>query len=490
LPLRLGAALALVGSLSAGASAGARHLEMVAIARDALLDTPGAVRGVRAGGAELVAGESVPAVIERRARALEGTRVRLVPSGSAASVDTTFGELGVRVDVGALVRRVGSFGHGGSLATRVTERLAAARGEIDVPIDVAIDAARASAPILRLKEDTDERGAPARYDFSVGQVAPHRAGRTLDVDGALASLRDAAIRRGEPRSVPPPGGPGNGPSPPEPIVIELPRPLVLPRVTSASLEHLDVRETVSEYSTAFAWAGGDAARARNIEVAAAHLDGVVLAPGDVVSFNDTVGPRTIDNGFRHAFQIYKGEMIAGVGGGTCQVSSTLHAAALHGGLDIVERAPHSRPLGYVPLGLDSTVVYPEVDLKLRNPWAFPVVVHTEVQPGHVRVQLLGARKPAAVAVSLATLKVTPFERKVEVHPELPAGRFRLKQKGIRGYDIRVMRRIAAADGTVRSETSVDRYPPTAELFWIAPGLEVESALPPLPEGAVRPQESQ
>ena len=71
-------------------------------------------------------------------------------------------------------------------------------------------------------------------------------------------------------------------------------------------------------------------------------------------------------------------MVEGTGGGTCQVASTLHAIAFFGGLDIVQRLPHSRPSGYIPAGLDATVVYPVVDLKLRNPFTFPVVVHATV----------------------------------------------------------------------------------------------------------------
>ena len=89
----------------------------------------------------------------------------------------------------------------------------------------------------------------------------------------------------------------------------------------------------------------------------------------------TPGARSEENGFHKAGEIFKGEMIEGVGGGTCQIASTLHAVAFFSGLDIIERLPHSRASAYIRPGLDATVVYPAVDLKLKNPFEFPVVIH-------------------------------------------------------------------------------------------------------------------
>jgi vancomycin resistance protein YoaR len=443
---------------------GARHADLVTIVRDAVLTPNGPVRGLRVAGRLLASGENEALAAERCARVVENTRVRLIPAGSAHSIDTTLRALGVHVDVEAIVRRASAVGRRGPLAVRIAERVAAARGDIDVPFDVIIDTDAAESVLLALKEDTDARPTAARYDFTTRRVVPHRTGSALDVDRALTSIRAAAATCNDVTS--------------SPQIVELPRTAVLPTVTEHAVSELRPSATIAEYATGFGWLGKEAPRARNIEVAAARLDGVVLVPNEVVSFNAIVGPRTVENGFQHAFQIYKGEMIEGVGGGTCQVSSTLHAAAVYAGLDIVERAPHSRPLGYVPLGLDS------VDLKIRNPWAFPIVIHTHTGPGSIVVQLLGERRPALVVLSRETLRVEPFTRKVEVHPELPSGRYLKKQKGISGYDVRITRRTTTPDGESHVIVSIDRYPATPELFWIAPGLDREHTLPPLPDGAV------
>src|SRR5262249_28583373 len=138
------------------------------------------------------------------------------------------------------------------------------------------------------------------------------------------------------------------------------------RVTSADLVKVDVDKVLSSYETIFATFGVGVGRSANIQNAASKIDGTIVPPGQTFSFNDLVGPRTLENGFAVAPEIMGDEMTTGVGGGTCQVSSTLHVAALYGALEIVERQSHSRPSAYTQMGLDATVSYPTVDLKVRN----------------------------------------------------------------------------------------------------------------------------
>jgi vancomycin resistance protein YoaR len=238
---------------------------------------------------------------------------------------------------------------------------------------------------------------------------------------------------------------------------------------------------VAHYETRFGFLGGQAGRAQNIARAAAQIDGVVLMPGDLLSFNEVVGPRTAENGFATAPEIYKGELRDGIGGGTCQVSGTLHAAALFGGVDIVQRSNHSRPSGYIGLGLDATVVYPDVDLRLKNPYDFALVVHATVDRGVLRIELRGRERPAEVRLSTETIGFAAFKRKVEEATWLDAGDVKLKQRGIRGISIRKTRRIqrhAGAATRERVEVTTDVYPPTAEIYIVAPGADLEAVLPP------------
>jgi hypothetical protein len=171
-------------------------------------------------------------------------------------------------------------------------------------------------------------------------------------------------------------------------------------------------------------------------------------------------------------------MVEGIGGGTCQAASTFHAAAFLAGLDIVERLPHSRPSAYITMGLDATVVYPIVDLKVKNRYDFPIVVHAFVEGNTVFVELLGRERPARVTFGREIVATRPYTRKVEEKPGLPRDRIVRKQHGIRGYKIKRTRTIAYLDGTARKESNVDVYWPTVELFQVAPGTDPEGKLPP------------
>jgi hypothetical protein len=198
-----------------------------------------------------------------------------------------------------------------------------------------------------------------------------------------------------------------------------------------------------------------------------------------VSFNDVVGARNEDNGFSKSWEIYKGEMVEGVGGGTCQVASTLHAAAFFGGLDIVERLPHSRPSAYIPMGLDATVVFPVVDMKLKNPYAFPVVVHAVSEGNKLHVEIRGEKKLAHVTFEREVKKVLPFDRKIEEKAGISSARVIVKQHGVSGFKIERKRILAFADGRKREEKENDTYPPTNEVLEVGPGFDT-SVLPPPP----------
>src|SRR5262249_48881565 len=150
---------------------------------------------------------------------------------------------------------------------------------------------------------------------------------------------------------------------------------VEPKRTAAQLEGVRFDAVLGWFETRYSTAKKDETRTYNLRLAASKLDGIALLPGETFDFNAVVGPRDEAHGFRVAPVIAEGELVDGIGGGTCQISGTLHAAALFGGLDIVERYPHSRPSAYIKLGLDATVAYPNIDFRFKNPFDFPVVLH-------------------------------------------------------------------------------------------------------------------
>jgi hypothetical protein len=257
---------------------------------------------------------------------------------------------------------------------------------------------------------------------------------------------------------------------------------VAPRVSRSALAHIGIGSVLGEYETYFSRGGDQARRGKNIDVAAHKLDGLVLSPGELVSFNTVVGERSEENGFQKSWEIFKGEMIEGVGGGTCQVASTFHAAVLFAGLDILERLPHSRPSAYIPMGLDATVVYPIVDLKIKNPHSFPVVIHARTERNKLRIEVLGAARPVRVSFGRQVLETVPYGRKVAEDPRLEGNHVVVKQHGIRGFRVKRQRLLTFEGGRQRKESNTDFYPPTQEIYEVPPGFD-QALLPPLPDPA-------
>lgn len=411
----------------------------------------------------------VRALVERHAAALLGRHVRLVAQGAGGAqpvAEATLGELGVTVDVDAVVSRAMRLGRTEDVLGRARLADRARRGGLEVPLSPAVDARAVLARVVPMKESLDVPAVSARLDLDKHAIVDGQEGRALDPDGAVAAVMRAALD-------------------PAAVEVTLPFVPVAPHETRASLARIDITQVVASFKTYFSRHGDQGPRARNIEVAASHVDGLVIEPSQTISFNDVVGPRTEDNGFKQAFEIVKGEYKEGTGGGTCQVASTLHAIAFFGGLDIVARLPHSRPSAYIPSGLDATVVYPVVDLKVRNPFSFPVVVHATVAQNVIEMELLGADKPVTVTFGKSVLSTTPYGRKVE--EDATVAKPKRKQKGIDGMDLFRQRTLAFRDGTRKVESSRDVYPPTAEIWQVPPGFDA-STLPALGEDLPKPDD--
>ena len=124
--------------------------------------------------------------------------------------------------------------------------------------------------------------------------------------------------------------------------------------------------------------------------------------------NQVVGERSAERGYRYAPGISGGQIVDVLGGGICQVASSLYGAAFFSGLGLERQRPHSRPSGYVDMGLDATVVWPDVDLVLRNDFDFPVVLHMRVNQGKVSAEVLGPERPYEVAFEREVLQFTPY----------------------------------------------------------------------------------
>lgn len=143
-----------------------------------------------------------------------------------------------------------------------------------------------------------------------------------------------------------------------------------------------VKSLISSYTTEF---DPKQNRAVNIALAASKINGTVIEPGQEFSFSDTVGPRTAENGFVMAPTFLNKEVVPGMGGGICQVSSTMYAAMLQGDITATQRYAHSMPVSYIPEGMDATISAGKKDLTFTNNFTFPIVINAVVDGGTVTV---------------------------------------------------------------------------------------------------------
>jgi vancomycin resistance protein YoaR len=397
------------------------------------------VKSITVDGIEVPTGDPRPEELVKLARKRLQSSVTL--RGPNVTHHTTWAELGAEVSMESLGRILSGLARRDSAAARYHRDEADTPGAIDISLPVSLLSDAAVESVVAFKDTIDQPAVNARFDFAAGQVVTEQEGRSLDVYATLARL-DHALAEGR--------------SEVDLVVEKVPA-----RVSKEKLENIEVDTVVGFYETPYSRMRKDADRTHNVKLGASMLDGQVIMPGEVFSFNETLGDRSEARGFRYAPVIAGGVLVEGMGGGTCQVASTLYAAAFFSGLTIVERQPHSRPSSYIKLGLDATVSYPDLDIKLRNPLDFPVVIHYTVDDGKARAEFRGQERPFAITLLRKVVKKDPFPIRVIDDSRVPRGEEIVTQLGVPGYTVRRYKIIERNKLGFRFQT-MDKYPPTTQ----------------------------
>ena len=180
--------------------------------------------------------------------------------------------------------------------------------------------------------------------------------------------------------------------------------------------------------------GGDVDRTTNLRLACEKINGKVVLPGETFSYNKTLGPRSATAGYRNAKVYSAGQVVDGIGGGICQISSTLYNAVLRANLGIVERRNHQFVTSYVEAGMDATVVYGTTDFKFKNTRKYPVKIVASAKNGVAIVSIYGIKEETEYTFSFRTVTIStlPTSTKYVDDPTLAAGTEKIKQKGANG----------------------------------------------------------
>ena len=176
----------------------------------------------------------------------------------------------------------------------------------------------------------------------------------------------------------------------EVMLLAVPLVCLLSAGTILAYENRPFQDLLSHYTTSVA--ERSPAQRQNIKNAARRLDGAVVAAGEEFSFNTVVGPRTIERGFAEANAFMEGERTRSLGGGICQVSSTLYAALQETTLPILKRVPHVAVVSSVPPGRDAAVWYGQADLAFKNTFSRPVQLKVQADDLALRIELWGSER--------------------------------------------------------------------------------------------------
>ena len=213
----------------------------------------------------------------------------------------------------------------------------------------------------------------------------------------------------------------------------LPANIIQPKKTKKELEANLFSSTLGSYSSDFSSSSEN--RALNVKKASEAVNGKILMPGDTFSYNGTIGNPSLANGYKVASVFENGKTTQGVGGGVCQVSSTLYCAVLYADLSVVERHNHSLTVGYVPNGQDATVSYGSLDFKFKNNTEYPIKINSVVNGIKLSISIIGEKYSPERKIEITNKTVStivPTETEIP-DPSLPVGTRKVSATGKKGY---------------------------------------------------------
>ncbi|MGI6552887.1 MAG: VanW family protein [Bacillota bacterium] len=362
-------------------------------------------------------------------------------------------ELGLSLDLAESVKRAMDYGKGFRVQA-VRELFSLLRNKIELPLLVTFDAEEASRAIEKIGQSLLKKPRNAQLEITADdqvEISPAIWGRKLDEEFLLERLALLTYQDIQERKAL--------------VVKTVP---MRPEITTEDIQGWKITGRIAMAATNFN--AQNKPRTHNIHLAAEKIHQYLLAPQAVFSFNEVVGPRSKEAGYQEALIIMENEFEPGLGGGVCQVSSTLYNAVLKANLPILERRRHSRLVDYVPPGLDATVAYDYIDFQFINNTEGFLLFHALVDSGMLVVKIFGNQENIPeVEILRRVVKVLFPKRISQKDPTLAPGERVTVQKGSPGYEVQVVRRIRVEGETVMDEIiSYDTYPPVPEIVKIGP----------------------
>lgn len=238
----------------------------------------------------------------------------------------------------------------------------------------------------------------------------------------------------------------------------IPTSIITPKYTFEKLSKIDT--ILGTYETEFNSKNKN--RVNNITIATNKINNTLIDSNEKFSFNETTGKRDIEQGFKEAPIILNGKLELGMGGGICQVSSTIYNAALYSGLEIIQAKNHSIPSSYIQKGRDATVSYGNIDLIFENKFDSPILIQSKVENDKIISTIYGNHEDKKyIDIKTNIVETIPQEIIVKRSDKLYEGKTKVGEKGRRGYKVNTYRIYKNEDGSIDKEELINEcyYPP-------------------------------
>ncbi|NLT96203.1 MAG: hypothetical protein GXW85_11890 [Clostridia bacterium] len=365
---------------------------------------------------------------------------------------STYKEMGLTIDLQKAIEEGLAQGNKGFILKRWWERLLIKKDGYNIPLKLEIRRDIAAKEIQRLTQELVIKPQDAKFKISAQNevvIVPDVPGVDIDTEKMIKELEDKLSLQG-------------------PLSILAQTKVAQAKKTAEDLKKLKIEKLYGQFTTWFNPQKKN--RTQNIIMAAQALNDYIVAPGEEFSFNQVVGPRTKEAGYNEAPIILNNQFVEGIGGGVCQVSSTLYNVLVRTKLVITERHPHSLPVQYVPKGMDAAVVYGLKDLKFVNNTKGHLLIKTYVGQGALTIKIFG-RAEEEYNVEVVNIVEKTFIPKtiVKTTEELSPGQIVVEHHGAEGYIVRVERIIKDKNQRilVHEILSRDYYPPIDKVILIA-----------------------
>ena len=337
------------------------------------------------------------------------------------------------------VEQAFSIGRTGSFFQKAYHSLLLAFNGQQLEVGVSFQKDEIQAILKKIKNEYDsiEKNAEIAYINGAIKLTRENLGRRLDIDRNTELIENKLKKR-------------------EFGFIELQVNEIRPHIVFDEIKYID--SVISRFNTRFDT--GETNRSDNIRLACSRIDNRILLPGEEFSMNEALGPRTVENGYKEASVILNSELIDGIGGGVCQVSSTMYNAVLLAGLEVTERVRHSIPLSYIKPGRDATINEDTIDFRFINNSDYAIYLQADVKGNILDISILGKRKEDGHSIKLRTEVIAEYPpEQDEVIPDdtLQFGEVVVVRKAIKGLRVILFREIYSKGTLLRREKLTEDF---------------------------------